>query len=117
MTKGPFLIGIDLGTSNCSLSYIDKRSEDLSPQIFQIPQMSDDGVIKSNSLPSFLHYLGKGAVKSGKYRLAQHGEDDCIAYCLGHGAKQKSLQEPDRVVHSAKSWLSHGAIDLSLIHI
>ena len=83
------IIGIDLGTTNTTLSTRD--------QTFSIPQRVDTGLEgESTQLPSFLYFP-----------LPEEGARPFV----GQWAKQRASETPDRVITSAKSWLCHGAID------
>ena len=64
-----FVIGIDLGTTNSTLSYIDTES---GPEIktFDIPQLVEAGEIKSlPALPSFLYLPGEYELPPGSTAL------------------------------------------------
>ena len=64
-----FVIGIDLGTTNSTLSYIDTES---GPEIktFDIPQLVEAGEIKSlPALPSFLYLPGEYELPPGSMAL------------------------------------------------
>ena len=55
-----YLIGIDLGTTTCSVFYIDTVSEPYCPKKFSILQWDREGkVVKSDKLPSFCFFLIK----------------------------------------------------------
>ena len=83
------VIGIDLGTTNCALSY---TRGDVVEQ-FAIPQLVHAGEVREEPLlPSFL-YLEEGG---------------SIAGIL---AQKKGLENAGRLVTSAKSWLSHAGVD------
>ena len=89
-------IGIDLGTTNSALAYIDppQASEADSPeiQVLEVPQYTAPGRIEARrTLPSFL-YLG-----DQEY--------------LGVFAREQGALTPTKSVHSAKSWLSNPEVD------
>jgi len=89
-------VGIDLGTTNSALAFIDPaHAEDsLFPpiQVFPIPQLVAAGRIEPRrTLPSFL--------------LLEEGEP------VGTYARDQGALMPTRLVHSAKSWLSNDAVD------
>ncbi len=89
-------IGIDLGTTNSALSYIDPAlaAEAGSPEIeiLKIPQyVAQDRIEALRSLPSFLHL----------------GEQEYI----GAYAREQGALVPTKSVHSAKSWLSNPDVD------
>ncbi|SMF49343.1 hsp70 family protein [Pseudobacteriovorax antillogorgiicola] len=112
MTKPRYLIGIDLGTSNCALSYIDLDKEDGQPQVLDIAQWYEGGEVKRQTLPSFLAYLSKSQIKRHEGKLKLHGETP-VHLMVGLGAKDHAMERPDQVIHSAKSWLSHKGVDRS----
>ncbi len=59
MKKSRYIIGIDLGTTNSSLSYIDTKGHD-TIRAFAIPQLVEEGVVKNlMALPSFLYIAGE----------------------------------------------------------
>jgi actin-like ATPase involved in cell morphogenesis len=87
-------IGIDLGTTNSALAYIDSTDEADYPTIhvLNIPQYVAPGRIESlRTLPSFL-YLGDQEY-TGVY------------------AREQGAIVPTKSVNSAKSWLSNPAVD------
>src|SRR5260370_11202739 len=84
-------IGIDLGTTNSALAYIDEceaEDRDFPPlHIFETPQLVAAGRVEARrTLPSFL-YLEDGQP-------------------VGVYAREQGALVPPKVVHSAKSWLS-----------
>src|ERR1041385_170558 len=90
-------VGIDLGTTNSALAYIDEREaedRDFPPlHIFETPQAVAAGRIEPRrTLPSFL-FLGDDAQTVGVY------------------AREQGALVPTRLVHSAKSWLSNPDVD------
>ena len=105
-----FLISIDLGTTNCVVSFVDNNSEDKEPKILNIMQWDGDGVVELPYLPSFVYCLGKGEIKRNARKLPIHPENFSAKYIIGIDAKRRSLTEPGRVIHSAKSWLAHKGI-------
>jgi DNA-K related protein/Hsp70 protein len=89
-------IGIDLGTTNSALSYIDPREgEDLDfppIHILPIPQQVAPGRVEAlKTLPSFLFL------------------DDTQP--VGVYAREQGALIPTKLVHSAKSWLSNPNVD------
>src|SRR3954468_14150525 len=90
-------IGIDLGTTNSALAYIDPveaDDADFPPiHILEIPQHVRPGAVEpQRTLPSFL-YLGDDQMYVGAY------------------AREQGAVVPTRTVHSAKSWLSNPDVD------
>ncbi len=87
-------IGIDLGTTNSALAFIDSAQDADFPaiQVLDIPQYVAQGRIESQrTLPSFL-YLGDQEY-TGVY------------------AREQGAIVPTKCVHSAKSWLSNPDVD------
>ncbi|MCC7499501.1 MAG: Hsp70 family protein [Bryobacterales bacterium] len=89
-------IGIDLGTTNSALAYIDPAEAgdtNFPPiHILEVPQTVAPGRTESlRTLPSFL-YLGDQTY-------------------IGTYAREQGALVPTRSVHSAKSWLSNSDVD------
>jgi molecular chaperone DnaK (HSP70) len=89
-------IGIDLGTTNSALAYIDAaeaQERDFPPVgIFETPQLVAAGRVEPRrTLPSFL-FLEEGQP-------------------VGAYARDQGAIVPTRLVHSAKSWLSNPDVD------
>ncbi|HLS28959.1 MAG TPA: Hsp70 family protein, partial [Opitutales bacterium] len=104
-----FSIGIDLGTSNCALSWIDLQ-EGGKPQMLAVRQLETlNSVVEEPILPSFLYFPTEEELKllpeGGTFDLGQKPK------VIGRFARRQSAGLPGRVVHSAKSWLCHGGID------
>lgn len=94
MKESRFIIGVDLGTSNCALSYIDTYSSDLSSKTLLITQRdSESSESRSELLPSYLYLAPDDGHISGKL------------------AKEMTSSQSDRVIESAKSWLCYDIVD------
>ena len=50
MTSPRFAIGIDLGTTNCVLSYVDLRAQNARPEVLPIPQLHSLGTVAKSPL-------------------------------------------------------------------
>lgn len=90
-------IGIDLGTTNSALAFIDpseaEEAEFPPIHIFEIPQLVSAGQTElRRTLPSFL-YVGDREPSVGVY------------------AREQGALVPTRSIHSAKSWLSNAEVD------
>lgn len=103
-----YLIGIDLGTTNCCVAYVDTAENDkLSIKPFHIPQITDVGVVETKSmLPSFYYLAGEHELPKGGLSLPWRVGDD---YCVGLFAREHGSKVATRLVRSAKSWLCNGA--------
>src|SRR5215469_389536 len=89
-------VGIDLGTTNSALAYIEPVHGELPDypeiKVLQIPQYAAPGQIEPRrTLPSFL-FLG-----DQQY--------------VGTYAREQGALVPTKSVHSAKSWLSNPEVD------
>ncbi len=106
-----YIIGIDLGTTNCTLSYATntERLEASSIELCNIPQISgqqfDD---KKFILPSFIYYPLAEELKTKTKELPWQSEQ---SYVIGEYARQRGAQQPNRLISSAKSWLCHSGVD------
>jgi hypothetical protein len=110
-----YLIGIDLGTTNSALAYVDlqhpRRGERLDIQSFSIPQLTAAGEIKDRPLlPSFLYLPGQHDLPAGATALPWDAQRD---YAVGEFARNHGGKVPGRLVSSAKSWLCHSGVDRS----
>ncbi len=108
-----YLIGIDLGTTNCAVAFIDTNEpiNGASPaiQVFQVAQLTAPGEVRSAPLlPSFLYFPTEDEVSSGWVDLPWEEHPSAIA---GIMARDHGALVPGRQVSSAKSWLSQSAID------
>jgi molecular chaperone DnaK (HSP70) len=107
-----YVVGIDLGTTNCALAYVDTQAgegEPHRPVLMPIPQVVAPGAVEERSLlPSFLYLPRAGEVPPGSLRLPWDPGRD---YCVGEHARKQGSQVETRLVSSAKSWLCHSGID------
>jgi molecular chaperone DnaK (HSP70) len=110
-----YLIGIDLGTTNSALAYLDlqhpRRGDRLDIKSFAIPQLTASGEVKDRPLlPSFLYLPGQHDLPPGATALPW---DPQRAFAVGEFARNHGGKVPGRLVNSAKSWLCHGGVDRS----
>ncbi|MGL6072924.1 MAG: Hsp70 family protein [Fimbriiglobus sp.] len=105
-----FVIGIDLGTTNCALAYADTGlGGDPKALAFKIPQVVGPGSIEDRDLlPSFLYLPGPSEQPAGALKLAWDADRD---FCVGDFARNFGAKVPTRLVASAKSWLCHPGVD------
>lgn len=104
-----FVIGIDLGTTNCVVTYapLDLKSAEIA--LFPIPQLVAHQTVESrSSLPSFL-YLATGAEADARVLTLPWESDPSFA--VGVVARALSAEYPERTVSGAKSWLCHSRVD------
>jgi molecular chaperone DnaK (HSP70) len=106
-----YIVGIDLGTTNCTVSYASLKEAEDAPTVHQlpIPQVVAPGTQQENpSLPSFL-YLPLEEEAKAKTISVDWAPDR--KWAVGVVARERGGQIPDRLVSSAKSWLCHDGID------
>jgi molecular chaperone DnaK (HSP70) len=106
-----YFIGIDLGTTNCVLSYVDRRQPEKGSQVLPIPQWdSPTSVRAEEELPSFA-YLPAGAELERNTSEREDIPKLDSGWIPGEYARQQLPFSPGRVIHSAKSWLCHSDVD------
>ena len=103
-----FLIGIDLGTTNCAVTYkeVSKNSEIKNLKIPQFTSQSE--YQKFTLMPSFLYIPSSTEVKLEDINLPWQTNTTVI---IGEYAKNKAKTTPGRVISSVKSWLCQPSID------
>ena len=109
MANSRFSIGIDLGTTNCAIAYIDSQKEGATAEVLNLPQIVQPGVYEDRKLlPSFLYLPQKGEFQNGAFKLPW-GEEQ--TFIVGEFAKTHGALVPTHLVSSAKSWLCHTAVN------
>jgi molecular chaperone DnaK (HSP70) len=107
-----YVIGIDLGTTNCALAYAPAGGDprDLpSVILFPVPQLVNPGEMREESLlASFLYLPGSSDFPAGSICLPWN---DAPTYVVGALAQKRGAEVSSRLVASAKSWLSHAGVD------
>jgi molecular chaperone DnaK (HSP70) len=104
-----YIIGIDLGTTNCVVSYIDNSSTDKTSKIFLIPQITQPGIVETiDMLPSYIYIPTASEVAQGGFALPW---DNQINYVTGIYASERGAQVTTHLISSSKSWLCHPNID------
>jgi hypothetical protein len=124
MSPSRYLIGLDLGTTNCAVAYVDTteplRGGRPTVHRFAIPQIVQPGEVAArDTLPSFLYF------PTEEERQAQRLETPARAAgaatgpprpaapvgVVGTYARDHGALVPGRQVASAKSWLCNPAVD------
>jgi hypothetical protein len=104
-----YVVGIDLGTTNSAVAYVDPADPQRRVQSFAIPQLVSDGTVAERAtLPSFLYIGGAHDIAPGSLALPW---DAGRTYAVGEFARLQGARVPGRLVSSAKSWLCHGGVD------
>lgn len=105
-----FVVGIDLGTTNCAVAYVDTQGASKRVQTFRIDQMIDaNTTAASDTLPSFHYQLMESEV-TGIDRKHLFSSNN-TASIVGVMARQRGADLPGRSIASAKSWLCHKMVD------
>ena len=99
------MIGIDLGTTNCSLAF---TGPDGTVSLFAIPQLVNPGEVRAEPLlPSFLFIPGASDFPPDSLELPWGSGVPVV----GELARKRGVENASRLVSSAKSWLSHAGVD------
>jgi len=110
MANSRFVVGIDLGTTNSALAFVDTgRGDTPRCEGLAVPQVVGPGTVEDRLLlPSFLYLPGANEQPAGSLKLPWDANRD---YCVGEFARNFGSQVPTRLVSSAKSWLCHAGVD------
>ncbi len=108
-----YVVGIDLGTTNCALAYADTK--DSAPgsnptiQALALPQVVGVSEVAERSvLPSFLYLPASKEFPAAAMDLPWKSPAEQV---VGSFAREHGAKVPGRLVSSAKSWLSHSGVD------
>lgn len=119
MASPRFLVGIDLGTTNTVVAYceITDNLEQSEVSLFDIDQLIGPGeVVRKPLLPSFRYHPAVGQISPSDLTLPWDNEPvagDISNVIVGEWARELGAKVEGRQVSSAKSWLSHQAVDRS----
>src|SRR5260221_4137998 len=79
----PFLIGIDLGTTNSAVAHVDTRVRRPRVELFQIPQLTAPSLVEPRPvLPSFLYFAEPHEIESRALALPWNTAPVAIAHVL-----------------------------------
>ena len=104
-----YVVGIDLGTTNCVLAYaaLDEKQPQL--KVLPIPQLVSAGTVESQtSLPSFVYLVTSHEAEGDALKLPWGKKP---RFAVGQYARSQAAEAPDRTVAAAKSWLCHNHVD------
>ena len=109
-----FTVGIDLGTSNTVVAYVETGSGDI--RVFEVDQLVAPGEVGARPLlPSVRYHPAAGELNPGDLQLpwpqATERPGGTQPPVIGQLARALGAQVPGRLVTSAKSWLSHASVD------
>jgi molecular chaperone DnaK (HSP70) len=95
-----YVVGIDLGTTNSAVCYVDCAEQPWQVRVLPIPQYVAPGQIEArDTLPSF------------HYQPPPEASGTPAGPVVGYMARDHGAATPGRVIASAKSWLCHTGID------
>ncbi|WCP66006.1 hsp70 family protein [Vibrio tubiashii] len=119
MASPRFLVGIDLGTTNTVVAFceITDDLQNSAVSLFEIDQLIGPGeVVRKPLLPSFRYHPAAGQVSPSDLTLPWDNQPvagDISQVIVGEWARELGAKVEGRQVSSAKSWLSHQAVDRS----
>ena len=106
-----YIVGIDLGTTNSALAWSDATApeEERRIEVHSIPQLVNPSEMAERTLlPSFLYIPGEFDFPKGSLALPWDPEPKFV---VGELARKRGAESPNRLVASAKSWLSYAAVN------
>jgi hypothetical protein len=106
-----YIVGIDLGTTNSALARCDvaDAEEESRIEVRSIPQLVNPSEVAERTLlPSFLYIPGEFDFPKGSLALPWEPEPKFV---IGELARKRGAESPNRLVASAKSWLSYSAVN------
>jgi len=108
--KARFTVGIDLGTSNTVVAYVEPGSSEI--RVFDVDQLVAPGEVGARPLlPSVRYHPAAGELNPDDLHLPWTGTTQDDTPVVGRLARVLGAQVPGRLVTSAKSWLSHASVD------
>ena len=106
MSDARFVVGIDLGTTHSALAVASLSEADARVSVLSVEQLVSAGATdKVPLLPSFLYF---GHESEPALALPWDSER---RVAVGEYARSRGAEAPQRVISSAKSWLSYGGVD------
>jgi molecular chaperone DnaK (HSP70) len=118
-----YLIGIDLGTTNSAVAYVDTRAADPRVRVFDVEQLVAPGEVAARrQLPSFVYLAGDLDLAPHETALPwrpvarverdpQAAASPEIRPVVGELARNQGARMASRMIASAKSWLCHPGVD------
>ena len=117
-----YVVGIDLGTTHTVVAYAllaapvggGPPAALTGIKLFDIEQLVAPGEVAALPLlPSVRYHAAAGELAAGALQLPWPPDDDAALapVVMGQLARKLGAQVPGRLVASAKSWLSHAAVD------
>ncbi|ELI0350153.1 hsp70 family protein [Vibrio vulnificus] len=117
MASPRYLVGIDLGTTNTVVAFCEltENLQQSNVSLFDIDQLIGPGeVVRKPLLPSFRYHPANGQIAPADLTLPWENQTvagDIANVIIGEWARELGAKVEGRQVSSAKSWLSHQAVD------
>lgn len=100
------LVGIDLGTTHCALAFAPVAADEPRVEVLPVQQLVAPGAAEKRALlPSFLYFAHESEAALALPWDAER------RFAVGELARSRGAEAPERVISSAKSWLSYGGVD------
>ncbi len=112
-TEGPprYVVGIDLGTTNSAVAFVDTHDKNWAVRDFKITQVVGANETEARDvLPSFHYEAAASEFPAGALDVPWRPGASAV---VGYFAREHGAAVPGRLVVSAKSWLSHSGVDRS----
>ena len=105
-----YVVGIDLGTTNSAVCFVDTEQPAWQVKVFSIPQLVALGQVEArDTLPSF--HFQPPAEEASKGLLKLPWSEGNPATAAGFYARDFGGQVSGRLIASAKSWLCHSGVN------
>lgn len=110
-----FVVGIDLGTTHTVVGFVDLAQRGVAAsapiQVFAVEQLVAPGQVSARPLlPSFRYHPADGELTPEDLAFSALALE-LPPGVVGTLAQNLGAKVPGRLIASAKSWLSHGAVD------
>jgi hypothetical protein len=106
-----YIVGIDLGTTNSAWARCEATvgEEESRIEVYSVPQLVNPNEVADRTLlPSFIYIPGEFDFPRGSTALPWEPEPKLV---IGELARKRGAESPNRLVASAKSWLSYSGVD------
>ncbi len=106
-----YIVGIDLGTTNSAMARynIAASDEESRIEVCSIPQLTNPNEVAERTLlPSFLYIPGELDFPKDSTSLPWEAQPNFV---IGELARKRGAESPNRLVASAKSWLSYAGVN------
>ncbi|MBX7168618.1 MAG: hsp70 family protein [Pirellulales bacterium] len=105
-----YVVGIDLGTTNSAVGFVDTHDSPWRVQTLAVEQLTAFGQVEAReTLPSFHYEATEAESAADAFRLPWSGPGR--RFSVGTLARDHGASAPGRTIASAKSWLCHGGVD------